>query len=273
MHNVDDRLLKLIAVDLDGTLLTSEGKLAPRGSHLLKTAVHSGIYVLLASARFTVSVKNFCQLLGISGPIICMNGAQVYASPKGSVLASLSFPKEIGLEIADLADKNGWEISIVVGSFNHYRQRSGQAPGLLSEGRVIVANYTDALTTNPTRILTHDPEAIEGIKACIESNYADSCHIDLTYNQDGSISSLGVFPKGADKGTALELVLRRLRINKTNVMAIGDNDNDIPMFERAKISVAMGNAPEQVKRIATVTAPSNDEEGVAWALSQFLLDA
>lgn len=264
-----DRFPKLIAVDLDGTLLTSEGKLASQGSQLLKTAAQNGMHVILASARFPASVKNFYRLLDINSPMICMNGAQVYASPDGPVLASLSFPKEIGLEIASMADTNGWEISITVDSINYYRQRLGQTLGLLSEGRIVVAHCMDAITANPARILTHDPEAIEAIGALIESKYYNSCCIDLYYNEDGSIFSLGIFPKGANKGAALDLILRHLRIDKSDVIAIGDNVNDIPMFECAQISIAVSNATEQVKQMATIVAPSNDEEGVAWALREF----
>lgn len=264
-----DKFPKLIAVDLDGTLLTSDSKLAFQGAQLLKAAAQNGMHVVLASARFPASVRSFCHLLEVNDPMICMNGAEVYASPEGPVLKSLSFPKKIGLEIASLADINGWEISTTVGSINYYRQRPGQALGSLSDGRIVVANCTDAITTNPSRILTHDPEAIEAIRALIESKYSDSCCIDLHHNEDGSIFSLGIFPKGANKGDALDLILHRLRIDQSDVIAIGDNVNDIPMFERAQISVAMSNATARVKQMATIVAPSNDDEGVAWALREF----
>mgnify|MGYP001107470574 FL=1 len=91
----------------------------------------------------------------------------------------------------------------------------------------------------------------------------------MYYGPDGRITSLGVFAPGANKGDALDLVLHRLGITRRHVMVIGDNVNDIPMFTRAQISIAMGNAPEQVKQMATVIAPSNDDEGVAWALKEF----
>jgi len=170
-----DKFPKLIAVDLDGTLLTSDSKLAFQGAQLLKAAAQNGMHVVLASARFPASVRSFCHLLGVNSPMICMNGAEVYASPEGPVLKSLSFPKKIGLEIASMADTNGWEISITVDSINYYRQRLGQTLGLLSEGRIVVAHCMDAITANPARILTHDPEAIKAIGALIESKYYNSC--------------------------------------------------------------------------------------------------
>lgn len=273
MKHDRDNLPKLVAVDLDGTLLTSEGTLAYRGTQLLKTVVQNGVHVVLASARFPASMKDYCQLLDIAGPMICMNGAQVYASPDGPVLASLTFPKEIGLEIATLADMNGWEISITVGSVTYYRQRPGQILGSISEGRIVVASSTDAIIDNPARILTHGPEAIEALGIMVESKYSDSCCIDAYQDEDGSIYSLGIFPKGANKGDALDLILRYLRIDRKDALAIGDNVNDILMFERAQISIAMANAPEHVKHMATHVVPSNDDEGVAWALEAFCISS
>lgn len=268
MKRESNWLPKLIAIDLDGTLLTSESRLAPEGSRLLQKAARNGVYVVVASGRFIISIKGFCRLLDISSPIICMNGALVYASPDGPVLASLSFPRETGLEIARLADENGWDISIVVDNVNHHRQRPGQDPGVLTEGRAVVANYVDAVTADPSRVLTHDPEAIDAITALVESKYSGSCYIDMTYREDGSVSSLGIYPKGTDKGTALDLVLGYLGIEWSDVVAIGDNVNDISMFERARVSVAMSNAIDKVKQAATVIAPRNDDEGVAWALQE-----
>lgn len=268
MKSKDDPI-RLIAIDLDGTLLTSEGILAPMGSQLLKQAAQRGVHVIPATSRVLVSVRPFCQQLGINGPAICTNGAQIYGSTDGQIWSSLTFPKEIGLEIASLADANGWEISATIDSITYHRQRPGQALGPLSEGRVVVASSTDSITADLVQIHTRDPEAIKALQALIGSKYSDSCYIDVYYSGDGTIYSLGIQPIGANKGDALDLVLHRLGITRQYVMAIGDDVNDIPMFTRAQISIAMSNAPEQVKEMATVVAPSNDEEGVAWALREF----
>ncbi|HLB27737.1 MAG TPA: HAD-IIB family hydrolase, partial [Dehalococcoidales bacterium] len=92
---------------------------------------------------------------------------------------------------------------------------------------------------------------------------------ELSHNADGDVYSLGVFPSGASKGNALGSLLRRLKVSQSEVMAIGDDLNDLPMFACAGIKVAMGNAQAQLKEQATLVAPSNDEEGVAWALTKF----
>lgn len=134
---------------------------------------------------------------------------------------------------------------------------------------MIVGRNSDAITDNPVRILTSDPEAVKSIQSLCQSKFPDQCYAEIYYRPDGGIHSLGIFAPRANKGDALDLVLRRLGISQSQVMAIGDNLNDLPMFSRARISVAMSNAPDQVKRSATVVAPSNDDEGVAWALKEF----
>lgn len=89
---------------------------------------------------------------------------------------------------------------------------------------------------------------------------------------DGTRHSLGIFAPQADKGTALALVLDRLAVKKEQALAVGDNPCDVAMFPYARVRVAMANAIDEVKQRASAVAPSNDNEGVAWALETFVLD-
>ncbi len=267
--NKPNTRIRLVAVDLDGTLLTSANTLAREGSRLLTEAARNDVHVVLATARFPISVRDFCRSLQITGPIICLNGAQVFASPDGPMLASLSFPRRIGLEIACLADANGWETTVTVGETTYYRQRPGQALGPFDTGRVVVPTNSDGVVADPVRILTQDTQAMERIQVLCESKYSRSCTIDLYHRPDGTAWSLGVFPKRANKGAGLRVILRHLGIRRSEALAIGNDYNDIPLFRQAGLSVAMGNAPEVVKQAARVVAPGNDREGVAWALKEF----
>jgi hydroxymethylpyrimidine pyrophosphatase-like HAD family hydrolase len=123
---------------------------------------------------------------------------------------------------------------------------------------------------DPVRILAFQADAIAGLAGlCAVQLHAD-CRVDIFYSPDGSPESLGIFPAGADKGSALRLVLDRLGIPACESLAIGDNFVDLPMFSVAGISVAMGNAAPEVKRRASAVAPSNDQEGVAWAINKFV---
>jgi len=210
-----------------------------------------------------------CHSLETCSPVICTNGAQVYGSLDGETWKTVSFPKELGLDIANLADAHGWELSTTVGDVTYYRQRPGQALGPISPGRAVVTTNVDAVIGNPVRVLLSRPDAIEKITALCRSKFSDRCRIETYHGPDGEILSLGAFALRADKGSALSLVLRRLKVSQSQVMAIGDDLNDLPMFSHSRIKIAISNAHKQLKKIATAVAPSNDEEGVAWALKEF----
>jgi hypothetical protein len=192
----------------------------------------------------------------------------VWGSPDGPVWAYHAIPREVALAIARLADRCNWELGTTVGSTTYWRQRSGQALGPIDARTTVVASNSDAMVGDPVRILTWHPEAITGVQSLCQSEFVHACYTEIYYGPDGGMRSLGVFALEADKGTALALVLDRVGVKPEQAVAIGDNFNDLPMFARVGISVAMSNAPDEVKERATMVAPSNDEEGVAWALKR-----
>lgn len=222
--------IQLIAVDLDGTLLTSQGTLAPEGARLLKLAAQAGKHVVLVTTRNPDSAYLFAQALQLKDPIICTNGAQVWGTPAGPVWAYHSIPHQVALKITELADAHGWELSTTVGDMIYWRQRPGQTLGPISANITVVTTNSDALVDEPVRILTWHPDAVTGIKQFCQSQLDVQCYAETYYRTDGSVHSLGVFALSADKGTALRLVLSRLGLISQPVLAIGDNFNDLPLF-------------------------------------------
>jgi hydroxymethylpyrimidine pyrophosphatase-like HAD family hydrolase len=271
--------ISLIAVDLDGTLLLSGTKrLAVEGSRLLRAAAARGIHIVLATARTPHSTREFCAEMDLHDPIIGSGGAQILGSPGGPVWASFAIPLQAARAIAEYADACNWELSTTIGEMTYWCQRPGQELGQVAPNRVIVRNNSAALPdplagevyAGPVRILAFQPDAIAGLVALCAAGLSDFCRADIFYSAAGRPNSLGIFPAGADKGTALRLIQERLGISPAETLAIGDNSVDLPMFEAAAWSVAMGNAPPEVKRRAGAVSPSNDDEGVAWAVKNFV---
>ena len=238
---------------------------------MLRQAAQEGVHVVLATTRNPNTAQALCRALGINDPMICTNGAQVWASPDDPVWAHYCLAQGVALAIAQLADRHDWELSITVSSMTYWRQRPGQALGPIGPNRLVVVRNADAVTGDVVRILAHQPEAIDSIRSLCHSRFPGQCFTETFYRPDNSVNSLGVFAPRANKGTALALVLDRLGIAPQQVKAIGDNINDLAMFAHARVCVAMGNAPDEVKQRATAVAPANDEEGVAWALQRFVL--
>ena len=275
--------VRLISVDLDGTLFRSDRTPASEGVRLLQSARRAGVLVVTNTTRNIGSVRKLCRAWDFNDPVICTNGAQIFASPGGPVWASYTIPMVVARSVARLADDSGWEVSTSVGNRTYLRQRPGQPLGLVerptsvgSAGRQdlpqseIVPTNEEALVAEPVRMLLHEREAIAAARDLAE-HFPQDCRTETYYKPDGRVHSLCVLAREADKGKALEFVGRKLEIPLAQTLAIGDNPNDMPMFAAAGVGVAMGNAPPAVKAAATVVGPSNDDEGVAWTVRRFVL--
>jgi len=264
--------IKLLALDLDGTLLTGEKILALEVVKFLKRAYRDGLRIVLATMRSPFEVHSFCQELQIDDPLICANGAWVLASSDGPDWAYQTIPLEAAFRLAHFAEQNTIELVTTTGSTTYYRRRSGQPLGLFKPNKEVVETNYDALVAEPLRILVFETDQADKIGAFCRSQLGDVCQSEVFLNPDGSFQSLAISPRGADKSTGLKVVLDHLDIPTEQVMAVGDNYVDIPMFRLAGLSVAMGNAPWEVKQTARMIAPSNNDEGVAWALKKFILN-
>ncbi|MFN2110499.1 MAG: HAD family hydrolase, partial [Anaerolineae bacterium] len=108
-------MIQLIAVDLDGTLLRSDSALAPESARALAEAARRGVRVILASARNPYSAGAFAREMGLRDPMVCSNGAQVWASPDGPVWSYRGLPADIVEAIVMSADARGWNLVTTVG--------------------------------------------------------------------------------------------------------------------------------------------------------------
>ena len=259
---------RLIAVDLDGTLLTSDREVAEEGAEALRQAAAMGITVVISTTRTLDSVRRLTADVELQGPIVCANGAQVFSHAYGDLWLERTVPNDMALSLARRADAQGWALVITAGMITYY-QNGGWHPGPY---RRQVSRNVDALQGKVLRILAYDDPAIMGLRSFCASAYQGHYHLETYYYEDESIKSIGIYAPGADKGRGLVEVMRRFRLNRDHVMVIGDNQNDLPMFERARWRIAMRNGTLTTRAAATSVAPTHDEEGVAWAVRRFVLD-
>lgn len=258
----------LIAVDLDGTLLNSDREIASEGAEALRQAASLGVVVVISTTRTLDSVRRLTGGIGFRGPVVCANGAQVLSHAHGDLWLERVVPDDMALSIARKADARGWDLVVTAGMVTYYRDGNWH-PGPYREQ---VSRNVDALRGKVLRILAYDEPAIAGLQSFCASAYDGHYHLETYYYEDESIKSIGIYAPGADKGKGLAEVMRRLRFKRHQVMVIGDNQNDLPMFARARWRIAMGNGTLTTRAAATSIAPSHDEEGVAWAVRRFVLD-
>ena len=264
---------KLIALDLDGTLLDDRKQITEKTREALFAAQEAGIRLALASARPSPGLhreRDALQMQAHRGILMSYNGGRIVDAATGEVLfetaMDITQTKAVLRRLEALpvtpilddgvqfyvTDKNGYKVD--------YECRNNNM--VCTE----VENLADFLSFAPVKILmSADPAAIRGIQKEIASFLPDS----LTVVQTAAFY-LEIIPKVINKGQGIRDICRVLDIAPAEVIAFGDAENDIPMLQAAGMGIAMGNASDAVKVAADRVTLSNNEDGIAAALQTLL---
>ncbi|WP_449419281.1 Cof-type HAD-IIB family hydrolase [Phormidium nigroviride] len=269
--------IQLLAVDIDGTIAGESNEIRERVTQAIFAAQAQGIKVVVATGRMYRSALRFHQTVGSSLPLICYQGAWIQDPITGKILSHLPVTKEKTIALLDYFEQPALRSLLSVHFYINdqlyvreittatqiYAQRSEIQP-------IAVGDLRSVLDTEPTKILAlcDDPEAIANLLSNLRQIYTPA-ELYLT-------TSVATFFEAANplvsKGAALRYLAEEvLGLQSANVMAIGDNFNDLEMLSYAGIGVAMGNAPDEVKAIAQWVAPTVEEDGVAAAIEEFVL--
>jgi Cof subfamily protein (haloacid dehalogenase superfamily) len=262
---------RLLALDLDGTLLNSSLKLSDGNAAALQAALGAGVQVVLATTRWYELAKRTADRMGIVTPIISSNGARVTDPSDGSELLHLTVDGEAAQDIVTLADDRGWEMFTTVGAATYMKMRPGVIPEKLPAGLRVAERQSDHLgEAAPTCVLVFGNDAVLEIRDRFADRYGDRVRFSFNTPTNTPHYVVVTHPQ-AEKASALELACKRLGIAREHVLAMGDSESDLAMLRWAGLGVAMANSPDEVKKAALHVAPSNDEDGVAWAVEKFVL--
>jgi Cof subfamily protein (haloacid dehalogenase superfamily) len=262
---------KLIAVDLDGTLLNSSLKLSPVNAEALRAALDCGVQVVLATSRWYGLAKRTADRVGITTPLICSNGAVVRRPESGRELLHLYVDSDAAVAVTSLGDDQGWEMFTTVGELTYMRTRPGVIPEKLPAGLRMAERQSELLSGDPaTCVLVFGDNAVKEIEGQLVPRYGEIARFSL--NRPLNLPHYVVLTHPlADKASALELICKELGIAPEETIAMGDSESDLGMLRWAGLGIAMMNSPDWVKREALHIAPANDADGVAWAVRKFLL--
>ena len=264
-------MIRVIALDLDGTLLNSALKVSERNGEAVRRALEGGLKVVLATTRWYLLAKRTADRLGIDTPLVCNNGAIVKRPDDGGELLHLRLDQELAREVTALADERGWETFTTIEDATYMRPRPGIIPEKLPAGLRISERQSDEVARGqPTSVLVYGEEAVDEIAGRFLEAYDGRANFSLNRPRNYPHYVVLTHPR-ADKGSALEMVCRELGVPMTEVMAMGDSESDLGMLGQAGLGIAMNNAPDEVKRAALHIAPANDADGVAWAIERFAL--
>ena len=263
--------IRLIALDLDGTLLNSALKVSERNAEAVKRALDTGVKVVLATSRWYLMAKRTAERLGIDAPLICNNGAIVKRPQDGDELLHLRLDQELARDVTALADERGWETFTTIEDATYMRMRPGIIPERLPAGLRVSERQTEEVARGqPTAVLVFGEEAVNEISQRFLP--ASDGRAKFSLNRPPLYPHYVILTHpDADKASALEIVCNDLDVPLSDVMAMGDSESDLEMLRRAGLGIAVNNSPDEVKRAALHIAPTNDDDGVAWAIERFAL--
>lgn len=261
---------RMLALDLDGTLLNSAMRLSDTNAEALRKVVDRGAHVVLATSRWYALAKRTADRIGLTTPIVCSNGAEIRGMD-GSELLSLPLDAEAAREIVTWGDDHGWEMFTTVGNTSYMQMRPGVIPEKLPGGLKVAERLSDHLSDgSPLCVQIWQQASVQEVAERFAPKYDG--RVRFSFNTPVGMPHYVVLTHPeAEKAKALELVREKLGIPPEETIAMGDSESDIEMLRWAGLGIAMRNSPDAVKKEALHIAPSNDEDGVAWAAIKFLL--
>ncbi len=267
--------VKMVAIDLDDTLLNEDLEISQENRSALLAAEEAGTAVVLASGRVKEAMWHYAQQLGMigrEGYMICSNGAQILRTDTGEELVRHTVDIEKALEVYEFVHSKGTPVvvyhggKIVTDLKTSWVVEDSRLSGLPI---ALVDDFPRFIRENtPLKLLVQDDvEVIAELVLQLRERWGDSFHIITS-----KPFFLELLPIGADKGHALQYLSELLGIPREQVMAIGDAHNDVGMIRYAGVGVAVGNAIEEVKRVARVVLDrSHGDHAVAEAVYTYIL--
>jgi Cof subfamily protein (haloacid dehalogenase superfamily) len=262
--------ISAVVSDVDGTLMTDDKRLTPRAQAAVAKLHARGIIFTIISSRPPRGLRMLLEPLEITTPIGCFNGA-VIARPDLSVITAHVLPSEVARCALDMLNERGAQAWMFSGPDWLTRDCDGPYVGLeertVEFGPTVVDDFEPALA---------DVAKIVGISTDFE--LLARCEDDVRAALAGRVCVarsqpyyLDITHPLANKGVALTELANLSGIPPTEIAVIGDGGNDVAMFERSGLSIAMGNASPHVQRAADFVTDTNSQEGFANAIERFIL--
>lgn len=263
--------IKLIAMDLDGTLLNSDKEISARSLAALRAAKAKGVGVTIATGRMFLSAVYFGRQIGANVPLICCNGSMVQAMDAAEPVFVRTLSKETAQELLMLCHARGWYAQWYIGSKVYaevfrpeyfYSYRTVKDFKIHAVGDEFL-EYTDQVIQCVIRDLDG---RIQEVVTELAPRFAGRIE-----PQQNTGFSVDLTPPGVDKAVGLEALMKHCGLTRDEVMVCGDADNDLAMLRFAGTSVVMENGLPQAKELATYITASNDDDGVAKAIEDLVL--
>ncbi|ANU09667.1 hypothetical protein BBH88_04820 [Planococcus antarcticus DSM 14505] len=264
-------MYKMIAIDLDGTLLTDELTISPETVATIQKAMKTGTIVTIATGRMFSSAKLIAQQLGINAPLITYQGAMIKAADGDDVLYERSVSPDISQKLLNIAREKNIHLQVYQDDILYGAVETDKLVAYAEAVQVPYAIEPDLIKLAQkgfTKLLFIDePDVLALLQKELQAIFGDSAYIEKSKK-----NYLEVTHPEANKGNALLFLANKLGIDRSEIIGIGDNHNDFELLKSAGFSIAMGNAVQEVKDIADYITFTNNDEGVIHAIDKFILE-
>ena len=262
---------RLLAVDLDGTIVDGSLRISPRVRRALRAAADGGVHVTLASGRPFEGTLEFANDLGIQEPLICHQGALVRDPRSREVYLRRSLPRHLAHEFVDIAREHGWDLCLTLDDEQYVERLTPELRVLTDLSptpvKALVVPDLKTLPQDPLRLLLVVKEAeADAVDRLLRERFAGRLRVVRSFARFVEATD-----RAASKGQALAFLARKLGVGQAETVAIGDQDNDTDMVAWAGLGIAMGNASAAVKAAANHITANITEDGAALAIERFVL--
>ncbi len=242
---------KCLALDMDGTLLNDEHQISFETMKWIKKATERGVHVCLSTGRSFESALPFGEQLGLSTPMVTVNGSEVWKAPHELFRRSLFDVQRIKElhEIAVTFDTWFWAYSV-----ENVYTKDNWVNKALEDSEWLKFGYH-----------TEDSD----IRHQILMKLQDMGGLEIT---NSSPFNLEINPAGCNKASGIAEVCKLLRIEMSEVIAVGDSLNDVAAIQQCGLGVAMGNAQQQVQDVADVVVASNNDDGIVEVIRKYIFE-
>lgn len=261
--------IKLIASDMDGTLLDSERNISQATADAVAEAMAAGKMFVIATGRMYISARPYAEKLGLDVPIVTYNGALVRGSKSGKIYYERPIKREIAQEVLDFCKEKGYYLQFYVGDECYIKEANAYSRMYESMQDIHLTPLGDKFyqaVGAPYKILImSEPEEQKQIMAEIIERFSEVLHITSSHPQ-----FVELLDPEVNKWATICKLAAKYQIPQEQIMCLGDSGNDLEMVANAGWGVAVGNAVDGVKAAAKYITKTNDEDGVAYAIREIL---
>lgn len=275
-------MIRLIAIDLDGTLLDSRWQVAEPNRRAISKAIEAGVHVVVVTGRRFEFTRSILEQLPSALALIVNNGALIKA-PSGETLQRRLLPRDVAQKVLEATREFRRNTAVVFDRpgagqvvFEHIAWDDPLRQGYFERNRPFLAEISPlekSLTEDPLQVMYTG--GVGPMRAVVEHlrrlEFAREFSLTVAEYEDRDFTIVDVIERGCSKGNALSQWATRLGVRRQEILALGDNLNDREMLEFAGLAVVMGNAVPELKSMGWPVTLSNDDGGVAVAIERYVL--